>query len=140
MRRIAHAKQSFATPITQTIDLHCEQFDFRPVVQLGHSVTQKSGKTDNVILKLRQPTLLDLVEATFGNNEAALPVIIAIEQYEEFAVLKKTERLLRILLLLGNAHPKHINRNAELALLKTSPRLSCGVPPIRADNEIGAHF
>ena len=38
MRRIADAKQSFATPIEQTIDLNGEQFDFRPVIQLRNSV------------------------------------------------------------------------------------------------------
>ena len=89
MRRIADAKQSFAAPIAQTIDLHGEQFDLRPVVQLGHAVAQKSGEADNFILKLRQTARFDLVETALGNDEAALPVIAAVEQDEQLAVLKK---------------------------------------------------
>ena len=124
MRRIADAKQSFAAPVAQTIDLDGEQFDFRPVVQLGHTITQKSGKADNVILKFRQPSRFDLIEAAFGYNEAALPVITAIKQHEKFAVLEKTERLFRITLLLGDAHPEHIDWHAKLATFETGPRLN----------------
>jgi hypothetical protein len=41
VRAIADAKESFATPFAQTIDLLCEQFDFRPVVQFGDAIFQK---------------------------------------------------------------------------------------------------
>jgi len=79
VRRITDAKQSFTTPIAQTIDLDGEQFDFRPVVQFCYAVAQKSGKADNVLLKLRQPTRFDLIEAAFGDDETGLRVIAAIE-------------------------------------------------------------
>src|SRR5207253_5004538 len=79
VRRIADAKQSFATPFAQTIDLYSEQLDLRPIIQLGYTIAQKSRETDDLVLKLQQPVRFDLVEATLGNNEAALPVIAAIE-------------------------------------------------------------
>jgi len=38
MRAIADAKQSFAIPSVQTIDLYREQFDLRPIVQLSDAI------------------------------------------------------------------------------------------------------
>src|SRR6266571_3930693 len=140
MRRVADAKQSFATPFAQTIDLHCEQLDLRPIIQLGYTIAQKSRESDDLVLKFRQPARLDAVEAVFGNNEAALPVIAAVEQHKKFAVLEKTERLLRIILFFGDAHPEHVDRHAKLAQLETGARVNRRVPPVRSDDEVRAHF
>ncbi len=79
MRRIADAKQPVAAPIAQAIDLHRQQFDFGPIVELCDAVTQKSGKADDVVLKLLQTACFDVIEAALWNYKAALPVITAVE-------------------------------------------------------------
>jgi hypothetical protein len=79
VRGITDTKQSLATPVAQTIDLDGEQFDFRPIVQLGYAIAQKLGKADNVLLKLRQPARSGFIEAAFGDDETALPVISAVK-------------------------------------------------------------
>src|SRR5260370_154325 len=140
VRRVADTKQSFAAPVTQTIDLYPEQLDLRPVIQLGHAIAQKSGETDNLVLKLRQPAPFDLVESPFRNDEAALPVIAAIEQHKKFAVLEKTERLFRILGLLGDPHPEDVDRRAKLTQSKTDASLNDRVPPVRADDKVRTNF
>src|SRR4029077_14902468 len=83
---------------------------------------------------------LDLVEATLGNDEAALPVIAAVEQQEEFAVLKKAERLFRVIRLLGDAHPERFDWRAKLTQAKTGADMCRRVSPVRANHEVCAHF
>src|SRR5213076_53644 len=81
VRSVADTKQSFAAPITQTIDLYRKQLDLRPIAQLRHTVAEKSGEGGDVVLKLRQPTRFNLAEAAFRDDEAALPIIATIEQH-----------------------------------------------------------
>src|SRR5882724_12613669 len=100
MSRIADAKQPVAAPITKTIDLYRQQFDFGPVIELCHSIAQKFGEADDVVLKLPQPARFDFIESALWNYKAALPIITTVEQHEQLAVLKEAERLLRIVLLL----------------------------------------
>src|SRR5215467_6350735 len=101
---------------------------------------QKWGETGDVVLKLSQPAGLDIIESSLGNDESALPVIAPVEQYEEFPLLKETERLLRIILFLRDAHPENINRSTELLSLKSGARLNNGMPAICADDQVGANF
>ena len=77
--RVANAKQSLAAPIAQTIDLDGKQFDLGPVVQLSYPVAKEPGKTDDIVLKLRQTACFDLVKAALRNDTASLPIIIAVE-------------------------------------------------------------
>src|SRR4029077_5431355 len=140
MRRIADAEQSFAAPIAQAINLHGEQFDLRPVVHLRHSVPQKTGEADDVILKLRQAACFDLLKAAFWNHETALPVIAAIEQHQQLALLEESERLLRIVFLLRNAHPEGVNRNSKFLQIETRARVNGRMPSVRADDEIGVEI
>src|SRR5262245_18186136 len=100
MRRIANAKQSVAAPIAQPIDLHRQQFDFGPIIELCYAVAQKSGKADDVLLKLLQTTCFDRIEPAPRNYKPAPPVITAVERHEQFALLKEAECLLWIVLLL----------------------------------------
>ena len=92
-------------------------------------------------MKLRQTARFDLVaEAAFGNDESALPVIAAIEQHQQLAVLKKAKRLSRIILFLGNPHPEDVDRYAKLASLKTGAHLSDRMSSIRSDDEVCMHL
>src|SRR4030095_201321 len=71
------------------------------------------------------------------NHEADLEIIATIEQDEQFAVLERSERLLRIVRTLGETHPKNINRHAELLELQLRARMRNCVPAIGADDKIG---
>ena len=55
-------------------------------------------------------------------------------------MLKKAERLFRIVRLLGDAHPEHVDRHAKLAHLETGTSVRGRVPPVRADDEVRTHF
>src|SRR5437773_1928113 len=100
MRRITNTKQSVTAPIAKPIDLNGKQFDLRPVVQFRHSVPQKSGEADDVILKLRQAARFDLFQSALWDDESTLPIIAAVQHDEQLAVLKKAERLFRVIRLL----------------------------------------
>src|SRR5215472_12177416 len=55
-------------------------------------------------------------------------------------MLKKAERLLWISLLLRDPHPENVNRNTKLAFFKPCPRVSRGMPSIRANHKITVYF
>src|SRR5205814_4701 len=140
VRSVDDRKQSFAAPITQTIDLYRKQLDLRPIAQLRHTVAEKSGEGGDVVLKLRQPARFYLAEAAFRDDETALPVIAAIEQHKQLAMLEKTERLLRIILFFRDAHPEHVDRHAKLVQLETGASVSRRVSPVSTDDEVRAQF
>src|SRR5205823_6296056 len=110
------------------------------LVQFGHSIPQKSREADYIILELRQTTHFDSLKIAFGNDEAALPVIAPIKQHEQLAVLKKAERLLRVVLFFRNSHPENIDRYTKLASLEAGARLNDGMASIRTNDEIRTHI
>ena len=55
-------------------------------------------------------------------------------------MLKKAERLFRIVRLLRDAHPEHVDRCAKFAPFKSAASVNGRVSPIRADDEVRAHF
>jgi len=137
MRIVADAKQSVATPLLQAIDLHSEQFDFRPVIELGDSILQERPELDNIAMQSWQTTLFDLIEIAFRNHKTDLEVIATVEQHEEFPVLEKSERLERIIRAFGKTHPQDIDRCTEIAEFEICSRMGDGMPAVGADHEIG---
>src|SRR5207249_10947042 len=60
------------------------------------------------------PILLDCVGCAFGDDEGALPVVLAIEQDENFAPVDMAKGLPRISGTAAYPHPHHIHRSAEI--------------------------
>ena len=78
MRAIADAKQSFAAPTAQTIDLHGQQFDFRPIIELSDAIAQKGRERHDVAVQRAQPPLLDRFNAALRNNKASLIISVSV--------------------------------------------------------------
>ncbi len=91
MGAVADAKQTFATPLFQTIDLDSEQFDFRPIIQLGNAILQKRRERDDFLVQSRKSSLFSRFDAAFWNNESSLVVLVPIDEHEQFAVAKESE-------------------------------------------------
>jgi hypothetical protein len=96
VRAIADAEQTFAGPAPQPVDLHGEEPDLRPVIELGDSVLQEWTELDDVALQCRQAALSDFLEAALWNDKAGLEVIAAIDQDQQLPVPEKAKRLRRI--------------------------------------------
>ena len=88
--------------------------------------------------KARKPRFL-IIEATFRNNKTNLEVIATVEQDKKLAVAEKAKRLGRIVVALGEAHPKNVDRCTEVAELEFSARMSDRMPAVGADHQIGMH-
>ena len=91
MRAIANAKQSYAIPSAQTIDLHGQQFDFRPIIELSDAIPQERGERHDVAVQRAQSALFDRFDAALWNYKASLIVSVSINQDEQFAVTKESE-------------------------------------------------
>src|SRR5205823_15123392 len=115
MRVVADAEQSFPAPFSQAINLNREQLDLVPIVELRDSIFQERSECDNVPMQGSQAAVLYLIEPAFWNNKSDLEIVAAIEKHEQLSVSKKAKRLRRVVLSLGNAHPKHVDWHTELA-------------------------
>src|SRR4051812_17963671 len=98
MRAIADAKQTFARPALQSIDLHRQQLDLRPIVQFGDAILDEWRHRDDVSVKFRETAALDLLKSVFWNDQADLEIVVPIEQNEKPAMPEKSERLFWIAL------------------------------------------
>ena len=60
------------------------------------------------------PAALSSSNVPFGMMRRALPVFAAVDQHEHAAVAHRPERLHGIARMLGDAHPQHVHRRAEI--------------------------
>jgi len=82
---IADAEQAAAGPLAQAIDGHGEQLDVAPIFQLGGAALEERGDGFEVAAKSGPAIFLDGCESAFGDDVGALPVITAVDSYEEFS-------------------------------------------------------
>jgi len=80
---VADAEQAAAGPVAQAIDGDGEQLDVTPIFQLGGAALQEGSDGLEVAAKGGQAIFLDGSETVFGDYVGALPVITAVESYEE---------------------------------------------------------
>src|SRR5439155_5181715 len=78
------------------------------------SVAQEWCESCYFLSKRFQSSLLDCVGCAFGDDEGALPVVLAIEQDENFAPVDMAKGLPRISGTAAYPHPHHIHRSAEM--------------------------
>ena len=84
------------------------------------------------------PRLLDLVESALGDEEAALPVVAAVDHDEDPALIEPAERLIGIGRRPGDPHPEHVDRRADVLDRQLGPIPDRRVPPVRAEGQLGA--
>src|SRR5437868_15417390 len=123
MGAVTNAKQAFAVPFSQTVDLDGEEFDFCPIVQLRDSIFQERSEANDVTMQGGQAALLDRVELAFWDNKTDLEIIAPVEENEQFPLAKKSKRLGRVGFSFGKAHPKDVDRNAEFLDLEITFRM-----------------
>src|ERR1700686_2050007 len=81
---VADAEEAAAGPVAQAIDGYGEKFDVGPIFQAGGAALEERGDGFEVAAKSEQAIFLDGGESAFGDDVGALPVIVAIDSYEEF--------------------------------------------------------
>src|SRR4029077_20672952 len=96
VRAVADAKQTGPAPASQTIDLHGQQFDFRPIVEFRHAIFEEGRDGSDLRIERRKRGLSDLLVAALGNDVSNLEIVSAIEQDKKLAAPEKTECLWRV--------------------------------------------
>jgi hypothetical protein len=82
---IADAEKAAAGPVAQAIDGDGEQLDVAPIFQFGGAALEEGRDGFEVAAKSGQAIFLDSSESVFGDDVGALPVITAIDSYEELS-------------------------------------------------------
>jgi hypothetical protein len=80
------------------------------------------------------------LEAAFGDDEGALPIVAAIEHHEEAPRLDTAEHRGPVAFPLGKPEPKHVHRRAEILALEPGERAQRRVPAVGGDDKGGADF
>ena len=72
--------------------------------------SEKKEQEHEPLLKFSQPLLFDFVKCPFADDEAALPVIAALQQDQQGAGVGAPKRLLRVVCAARNSHPQNVHR------------------------------
>ena len=97
MRCIADAQKPRAGPEREPVDYDGQKTDFIPIAQLCYAISQERCQTGDFLAERFQPSLSDFVGCAFRNHERTLPVIVAIEQNQNFALVDMAKGLPRII-------------------------------------------
>src|SRR5438876_9989322 len=84
------------------------------MLQLSYSVAQEWCESCNFLSKRFQSASPDCVGCAFCDDEGALPIVLAVEQDENFAPVDVAKGLPRISGAAAYPHPHHIHRSAEI--------------------------
>src|SRR5437762_3415817 len=88
MGAVTNAKQAFAVPFSQTVDLDGEEFDLCPIIQLRDSIFQERSEADDVAMQSGQAAPLDCIELAFWDNKTDLEIIASVEENKQLPVAK----------------------------------------------------
>ena len=109
---VADAEEAGGGPLLEAIDFHGEELDFVPGVEDGGAAGEEGDDALDGLLEGGEAGGLDLGEGTFGEDEADLVVVVAIDEDDEVAVVDVAEAVLGIAGLAGEAKPEDIDGDA----------------------------
>ena len=140
MGRIADAEEPGAVPALEAIDRDGQQLDVVPGRDLADAVGEGWIERRQLGAKGLEALGAQPVEAAFGNDISALPIIAAVERDEHHAGLHAAERLEAVIGPLGEAEPQHIHRRAEILDFEAGKLAHRGAPAVGAHHQIGFDF
>ena len=139
MRGIADAQQAGPKPGVQPVHRHGQQLHIVPDREFLHAVAQIRRQPHDLGAERLQPARVHLVDAALGNDERALPVVVAIQHDEDAAGVDAAERLAGIVRRLRQAQPQHVHRRAAIRSTSKPARVAQGgVAAIGGDDQVGA--
>src|SRR5438309_10579666 len=110
------------------------------MLQLSYSVAQEWCEVCNFLSKGFQSSLLDYVGCALGDDEGALPIVLAIKENENFAPVDMAKGLTRISGTAAYPHPHHIHRSAEIDHFEACTLADYRMPPVSPNRQLGANF
>src|SRR5207249_8916128 len=117
-----------------------QEADLLPILQLSCSVAQEWCESCNFLSKGFQSPSPDCVGCTFGDDEGALPIVLAIEQDENFAPVDVAKGLPRISGAAAYPHPHHIHRSAEMDHFEACALADYRMASVSPNSQLGANL
>ena len=114
VRGVADAEQTRRGPSFEMIDLHGEEFDLVPGVDLGDAVGEEGGDACDALLEGFEALLLDLREAVFGNDVGDLEVVDAVDEDDETAVVHVAEAAFCVGWFAREAEPEDVDGHTRV--------------------------
>jgi len=140
MRRIPDRQKTGTMPQRQAVDRHSQKADFVKAIYLGNPAAQERRQLSYLGLKRRDISRARCLERALGDHIAALPMIAAIDHYQDATVVNAASRILRIAFLARNLEPEDVHGRSELARLEPGTLPDCRMTPVGCDNEIRTNF
>ena len=137
MRRIADAEQARPAPVLEAVHRDGEQLQIVPGSDLLDAIGEFRIEAGDGGAERIKPLAAEHVEAAFGDDIGALPIVAAVECDEHHAGLDAAERLGAVGWALGEAEPDHVHRRAEILDFQSGPQPHIGVAAVGTDDEIG---
>src|SRR2546427_5594429 len=110
------------------------------MLQLSYSVAQEWCESCNFLSKGFQSSSSDYVGCALGDDEGALPIVLAIKENENFAPVDVAKGLPRISGAAAYPHPHHIHRSAEIDHFEACTLGDYRIPPISPNSQLGANL
>src|SRR5262249_20745076 len=94
----------------------------------------------NLFTERFQPFLPDVLPCAFGDDERALPIILAVEQDEHLARYYVPEGLPPVRRTSTDSHPQNIHRRAKIDYFETRAFANDRTSAVRPDRQRGANL
>ncbi len=113
MGGVADAEEAGGGPALEVVELDGEEFDLVPGVDgLSAAIGEEWGELRDAGLERGETLLLDGGEGAFGDDDAGLEVVVAVDEDEGATVVDVAEDVLGVGGLAGDAHPEDVDGDA----------------------------
>jgi len=140
VRGVAEAEEPRAVPRGQAVDENRQQLHVVPAPDVAHPIARDGREAGDLGPKRLEPGLSDLVDRSLRDDEAALPVLAAVEHDEQPARGEPAETTDGVLGPAGESKPQHVHRRAELFDSKPGLAPDDRVPAVGGDDERRLHL
>ncbi len=106
VRSVADAEQAGKPPTVKVIDLYGEQLDLVPGIELGGAAGEEGCELFDTGAESFEAVPLNLREEAFGDDVAALEIVVAIDEDECAAVVDVAERVLGVVGMAGRLNQR----------------------------------
>src|SRR5437660_1629094 len=110
------------------------------MLQLSYSVAQEWCESCNFLSKGFQSSSPDCVGCALGDDEGALPIVLAIKENENFAPIDVAKCLPRISGAAADPHPHYIHRSAEIDHFEACTLADYRMPPVSPNRQLGTNL
>ena len=137
---VADAEEAGGGPALEVVDFYGEELDVVPGVELGGAAGEEGDDALDGLLEGFEARGLDGGEGAFGDDEADLEVVVAIDEDDEAAVVDVAEGVLGVVGLAGEAEPEDVDGDAFFDEREVGGDAGDGVAAVAADGEVRGDF